>query len=103
MNSRKIPKWLLWTSWLRMMFFQMTSQSFDRGYTNAFTGAMSPILRYLYKEHPDADQRIREGLNRTRNYYLCEQSFSGVAFAIDRKSTRLNSSHTDISRMPSSA
>lgn len=82
MNSRKIPKWLLWTSWLRMMFFQMTSQSFDRGYTNAFTGAMSPILRYLYKEHPDADQRIREGLNRTRNYYLCEQSFSGVAFAI---------------------
>ena len=27
----------------------------------------------------------------------------GQVFAIDRKSTRLNSSHTDISRMPSSA
>ena len=26
-----------------------------------------------------------------------------IAFTIDRKSTRLNSSHTDISRMPSSA
>ena len=26
-----------------------------------------------------------------------------MVFAIDRKSTRLNSSHTDISRMPSSA
>ena len=26
-----------------------------------------------------------------------------TAFVIDRKSTRLNSSHTDISRMPSSA
>ena len=28
---------------------------------------------------------------------------SGVQFLTDRKSTRLNSSHTDISRMPSSA
>ena len=28
---------------------------------------------------------------------------SGINFPIDRKSTRLNSSHTDISRMPSSA
>ena len=28
---------------------------------------------------------------------------AGRRFAIDRKSTRLNSSHTDISRMPSSA
>ena len=27
----------------------------------------------------------------------------GIGFGIDRKSTRLNSSHTDISRMPSSA
>ena len=27
----------------------------------------------------------------------------GIAAALDRKSTRLNSSHTDISRMPSSA
>ena len=27
----------------------------------------------------------------------------GMTIAVDRKSTRLNSSHTDISRMPSSA
>ena len=32
-----------------------------------------------------------------------EEHFSYVYFYIDRKSTRLNSSHTDISRMPSSA
>ena len=64
------------------MFFHMTSQSFDRGYTNAFTSAMVPILRFLYKGREDADQEIRDGLKRTRSYYLCEQSFSGIAFAI---------------------
>ena len=35
---------------------------------------------------------------------LLRQLGYGVSdFALDRKSTRLNSSHTDISRMPSSA
>ncbi len=33
---------------------------------------------------------------------LCLFSVAGL-FILDRKSTRLNSSHTDISRMPSSA
>ena len=79
---RKVPRYLLWYCWLRLMLFQMTSQSFDRGYTNAFTNAMVPILRYLYKYDLDRDVRIKEGLQRTRSYYLCEQSFSGIAFAI---------------------
>ena len=35
-------------------------------------------------------------------YGLSEQG-AGYAFAVDRKSTRLNSSHNVISRMPSSA
>ena len=32
-----------------------------------------------------------------------DMAVEGVHFKTDRKSTRLNSSHTDISRMPSSA
>ena len=40
-------------------------------------------------------------------YIYNDAEFKGVAYAknmcLDRKSTRLNSSHTDISRMPSSA
>ena len=32
-----------------------------------------------------------------------EQTLNDVSGTLDRKSTRLNSSHTDISRMPSSA
>ena len=31
------------------------------------------------------------------------EAMFGSAYVLDRKSTRLNSSHTDISRMPSSA
>ena len=35
--------------------------------------------------------------------WLLAAGFLSVASMLDRKSTRLNSSHTDISRMPSSA
>lgn len=79
---RKVPKTLLWRSWFCFMFLHMTYQTFDRGYGNAFTAAIIPVLRYLYKGRPDEEAQIREGLERTRNYYLCEQSFSGVLFAI---------------------
>ena len=34
---------------------------------------------------------------------LLGQVITAIAMNVDRKSTRLNSSHTDISRMPSSA
>ena len=36
-------------------------------------------------------------------YFLPEMLMAAAAMKADRKSTRLNSSHTDISRMPSSA
>lgn len=81
-RDRRISRFLLWRSWLLFMFLHMTSQTQDRGYSNAFTAAMIPILRHLYRGRPDADDQIREGLVRSRAYYLCEQSFSGVAFAI---------------------
>ena len=40
-----------------------------------------------------------------RNYHYVVDAIDSITFkaTIDRKSTRLNSSHTDISRMPSSA
>lgn len=79
---RAVPKLLLWKCWLIFCFFQRTSQTFDRAYCNAFTYGIMPILRYLYKGREDADVQIRAGLMRTRNYYLCEQSFSTVVFAI---------------------
>ena len=79
---RKVPKTMLWRCWFWFMFLHMTCQTFDRGYGNAFTAAIVPILRYLYKGCADEEAQIREGLQRTRNYYLCEQSFSGVLFAI---------------------
>ena len=38
-----------------------------------------------------------------KNKKVLEKEITCVVFKVDRKSTRLNSSHTDISRMPSSA
>ena len=37
------------------------------------------------------------------DFQYCLTRYSGHAAEIDRKSTRLNSSHTTVSRMPSSA
>ena len=42
--------------------------------------------------------QLEEIINSGENVLLCD-----CRFDLDRKSTRLNSSHTDISRMPSSA
>lgn len=79
---RKLPKRIFWLCWWRFMFLHMTCQSYDRAYFNAFTAGITPALRYLYKGQPDEDAKIREALMRTRNYYLCEQSFSCIIFGI---------------------
>lgn len=81
-NYRKLPKRIFWLCWWRFMFLHMACQSYDRAYFNAFTAGITPALRYLYKGQPDEDAKIREALMRTRNYYLCEQSFSCIIFGI---------------------
>ena len=81
-SARRVPKTLLWRCELKLAFLHMTCQTNDRGYVNAFTAAMLPILKYLWNGTEDAEAHIREGLERTRSYYLCEQSFSTVAFSI---------------------
>ena len=43
------------------------------------------------------------GQTLPRDLYVSQEAFEFDTQVIDRKSTRLNSSHTDISRMPSSA
>ncbi len=79
---RKLPKRIFWLCWWRFMFLHMTCQSYDRAYFNAFTAGITPALRWLYKGQPDEEEKIREALMRTRNYYLCEQSFSCIIFGI---------------------
>lgn len=79
---RKIPAKLRWLCWWRFMWLHMTCQSYDRGYFNAFTAAITPALQYLYEGQENAEDKIREALMRTRNYYLCEQSFSCIVFGI---------------------
>lgn len=79
---RTVPKRMLWKAFFKFEFFHHASQAFDRGYVNSFTMAITPILRYLYEGREDAEEQIRAGLMRTRNYYLCEQSFSSIVFGI---------------------
>ena len=56
---------------------------------------MSLAMRVDYPEDVDLDQ-----IDTLANHLVREKSDGAL---LDRKSTRLNSSHTDISRMPSSA
>lgn len=94
---RKIPARIRWFCWWRFMWLHMTCQSYDRAYFNAFTAAMVPALRYLYKGQENEEEKIREALMRTRNYYLCEQSFSCIIFGIIMGMEEQKANGTDIS------
>ena len=65
-----------------------TSQSWTRGF--------SPLFRSLYS---DQDLRVSDAERQAVADRLAEHFADGR----DRKSTRLNSSHWHVSRMPSSA
>ena len=53
---------------------------------------------------PEQYSVIEFALNEVQDYAVEDEDFKEDHHAFsDRKSTRLNSSHTDISRMPSSA
>ncbi|GJQ60947.1 MAG: hypothetical protein SCALA701_37480 [Candidatus Scalindua sp.] len=65
-------------------------------YTYAFerSGQQETMLRVAFLSSELENARLQlERLDRSKSNFI----------AVDRKSTRLNSSHTDISRMPSSA
>ena len=64
------------------------------GYETGMDKPHAAISYQLYPVNPDQD-----GMT----YQFLSLLHVGVETARDRKSTRLNSSHTDISRMPSSA
>ena len=68
-------------------FTRALLSSLDRA-VSVQSGVISKYVKNLKKHHPDAtDQELQGFINKH----------------LDRKSTRLNSSHKDTSRMPSSA
>ena len=66
-----------------------------------------PFLGALPFTIPTQNGKKFEGglydLGKTKLFVTCGVGETGTRARLDRKSTRLNSSHTDISRMPSSA
>ena len=72
----------------------------EDGTNSVFTlnPALQKQLAALATQHPEVCQRKARGEAGGVTYQV-----RGAALAIDRKSTRLNSSHRSQSRMPSSA
>ena len=70
----------------------MPSHEF-KDYNSAIEFVKANPKRYVSKPSGDADKALS----------YVSKSPADMVFMLDRKSTRLNSSHTDISRMPSSA
>ena len=61
-------------------------------------------LEWLLKLKPDADEALQiAALAHDIERAIGKRKVKRKDYKEDRKSTRLNSSHTDISRMPSSA
>ena len=60
---------------------------------------------YFVKNEKDVERLLGQGIDREKiiNGKSIKEDDVIIGLASDRKSTRLNSSHTDISRMPSSA
>src|ERR1044072_3285321 len=78
---------------------RLASEPAGTGVSRAFGLAFDSHQRPL---NPRARQRML--LYLTKQLALLEGAFRVFQYlTLDRKSTRLNSSHTDISRMPSSA
>ena len=61
-----------------------------------------PVLA-VPKDNPKNIQSIEDLLEADVTVVIANPDQAAIGRAVDRKSTRLNSSHTDISRMPSSA
>ena len=63
----------------------------------------STARRHMLEVHERGRSVVWSGLREPAEAYAFTLQQWHLTTALDRKSTRLNSSHTDISRMPSSA
>ena len=77
----------------------------DAPYEPVFVGKRRAELDELLTRYPTKQAALLPALWMVQEDrgWLPEAGMTEVAAVLDRKSTRLNSSHTDIFRMPSSA
>ena len=107
-----LPKSADMEKWAVVACDQYTSEPEYWAETDRIAGeapsALRLILPEVYLEDADVDQRI-DRIHADMEKYLSEGVFREYKDAfvyierVDRKSTRLNSSHRSLSRMPSSA
>ena len=80
----------------------------QREFGPALKTSTNPHFRSRYADLSACVEAVMDGLNNNgialvQQLHEAEHGVTVETVFIDRKSTRLNSSHTDISRMPSSA
>lgn len=76
---RALPKKVIMQCLFRQHVLNQLSFGYDRGYVNSWTSGMLPALKYLYKDNPE---ELKQALYRTRDYWLCEQTFASIAIGI---------------------
>ena len=74
-EKKTLSKKLLWKCWWLQQIMNQMSITYDRAYANGFTAGVLPALKHLYGDDPEA---MKQALHRTRDYYLCEQTFGSV-------------------------
>ncbi len=97
-------------NWKNLIFFRGGKQTINWGVGYFFSPADIINLTAIDPENPGAEREgpaalkvnVPIGINNAY-LYIIDKNIEKPEDIEDRKSTRLNSSHTDISRMPSSA
>ena len=94
----------------RVMFRDLVAQGaaraaadFSRFFADMIPGRSEPSLRAMTERPPAPDPELVARLEALHDLPEGSLGWSFVEFYRDRKSTRLNSSHIPLSRMPSSA
>ena len=84
--------------------------NFQVRYTRSAREDLKRLVSFLAERDLAAAKRARKAISKSMELlanfpWSCRKASQDNPFVreLDRKSTRLNSSHTDISRMPSSA
>ena len=78
-NYKALSPALRWKSWLIWQIMNQMSLSYDRAYVNGWTAGALPALQYLYEGR---DEDLKAALLRTRDYWLCEQTFGSIVYGL---------------------
>ena len=78
-EKKTLSRALRLKSWWRWQMCNQMSLAYDRAYVNGWTAGAAVALEHLYEGRKDD---LRAALQRTRDYWLCEQTFGSIVYGI---------------------